>query len=103
LFERRSPINRRSSSDRASAPLRRSLLDRRPSFDRLSSSAMRLLHHIRRIWVVAEQPVNNPDFDRQPGAAQSTLTALSVTSRQCSKSVAFEANRTLSQIYENAS
>jgi hypothetical protein len=96
LFERRSPINRRSSSDRVSASLRRSLLDRRSLFDRLSSSAMRLLHHIRRIWVVAEQAVNNPNLDRQPDAAQSPLTALSVTSRHCSKSIAFEAKRTLS-------
>jgi hypothetical protein len=60
LFERRSPINRRSSSDRVSTPLRRSLLDRRPAFDRLLSSAMRILHHIRRIRVVAKRGVNNP-------------------------------------------
>jgi hypothetical protein len=73
LPERRSPINRRSSSDRVSATLRRSLLDRRPAFDRLSSSVMRLLHHIRRIWLVAQQAVNKPDFERQPDDAQSPL------------------------------
>jgi hypothetical protein len=37
LLARRSPFNRRSSSDRVSTPLRRSLPDRRPAFDRLSS------------------------------------------------------------------
>jgi len=40
LFERRSPINRRSWSDRVSMPLRRSLADRRSSLDRLSSLAI---------------------------------------------------------------
>jgi hypothetical protein len=60
LFERLSPVNRLSSSDRVSTPLRRSLLDRRPAFGRLSSSVMRILHHIRRIWVVAKHAVNDP-------------------------------------------
>jgi hypothetical protein len=53
--------------------------------------------------MVTEQAVNNPDFDRQPDGAQSPLMALSVTSRQCGKSVAFGAKRTLMRIYENAS
>jgi len=64
---------------------------------------MRLLHHIRRIWVVAEQAVNNPDLDCQPDDAQGPLVALSITSRQCGKSVAFGAKLTLNRIYENTS
>jgi len=60
LFERRSPINRRSSSDRVSTPLRRSWPFRRPALNRLSSSAMPLLHQTNTIYLVAEWAVNSP-------------------------------------------
>ncbi len=67
LFERRSPVNRFSSSDRVSAPLRRSTLERLPPFEHLSSLAIALLQTPSGIRGFGEQIVKFvPPCRREP-------------------------------------